>query len=307
MTFQLPISLAGATPMTTPPPVGTVRRGELLVDAQSRTIWLGVDASIDPAEAILISDINLTFSTIQDVYDTLLATINSGLAGKANAAHTHAISDVTGLQAALNSVSSVPPYTIIVYAGALANIPAGFVQCLGQTIPIPGGGFYVVPNLQDRFVMASGPTYPHLTVGGAFANYIPTLGGGAHSHTAVTAGWALTVAQMPYHAHAVYDPVHSHNVNDPGHVHGYQGGGYTIGNIFAGGSAGQFDNYGQFATTDQRGTGIYLSGSQSGVGIYGEGGGQAHQHGIQAEGDHVHWIQMTPPPYYALAFIMKLP
>ena len=40
----------------TPPAPGSTTPGDLYVDLQSRTMWLGVDPAVDPAEAVLISD-----------------------------------------------------------------------------------------------------------------------------------------------------------------------------------------------------------------------------------------------------------
>ena len=50
--------MAGLALLAAPPPappVGTIKRGELLVDAQTRALWLGVDATLDPKQALLIS------------------------------------------------------------------------------------------------------------------------------------------------------------------------------------------------------------------------------------------------------------
>ena len=39
------------------PPPGSANAGDLYVDLQSRTLWLGVDPAVDPAAFVLISDI----------------------------------------------------------------------------------------------------------------------------------------------------------------------------------------------------------------------------------------------------------
>ena len=49
-------------PAATPPAVVTI--GDLYVDAQSQALWLGVDVSVDPAGAIIVSDYVYTLELI---------------------------------------------------------------------------------------------------------------------------------------------------------------------------------------------------------------------------------------------------
>lgn len=109
-------------------------------------------------------------------------------------------------------------------------------------------------------------------------------------------GHALTVNEMPSHAHGVSDGGHSHGVNDPGHSHGVNDPGHThpipgdlptseahFNSIAANHGA---SNYTQFTSLSNStgisiqgsGTGIWLSGSGANIGIQATGGNAAHGH-----------------------------
>lgn len=119
--------------------------------------------------------------------------------------------------------------------------------------------------------------------------------------TFTTDGRALTVGQMPVHAHGVNDPGHGHGVNDPGHAHGASASVNDPGHLHAvyfnngsnqiRGVGGPVGPGGLSTTTDRAwtgisvgvsvhgaGTGIWLSPSGTGIGIQNNGGGQAHDH-----------------------------
>ncbi|SAK15847.1 hypothetical protein UA18_01394 [Burkholderia multivorans] len=112
-------------------------------------------------------------------------------------------------------------------------------------------------------------------------------------------GHAITVAEMPSHAHGVSDPGHSHGVSDPGHSHGVNDPGHahsigfekfniSLNDIGMGTWTGARNLNGN---TDSSGTGIWLSTSGTGIGIYGSGtnigiqangGNAAHNHTYRA-------------------------
>lgn len=83
---------------------------------------------------------------------------------------------------------AMPSGGIIIWSGAIVDIPAGWVLCNGSS-----GS----PDLRNRFVMGAGDTY---AVGAT---------GGATTHT-------LTVAEMPAHSHGVTDPGHTHSAYSQG-------------------------------------------------------------------------------------------
>ncbi|MBR0668784.1 hypothetical protein GXW71_30825 [Roseomonas hellenica] len=177
----------------------------------------------------------------------------------------------------------VPVGLIAMWSGAENAVPAGWALCDGSN---------GTPNLRDKFIMASGPTRPVNSTGGANSVAVATDAQGFHAHTGVTAPHAITEGQMPSHSHGVFDPGHGHaapgaylgpynGVNaDSGHVSGVSFSFYTAGPLPAG----------------------------TGISIAGAGGNQAHAHGIVADGNHAHNVTVpTVPVYYSLAFIMKKP
>jgi microcystin-dependent protein len=158
--------------------------------------------------------------------------------------------------------SGIPRGGVILWAGAVADVPTGWALCDGSN---------GTPDLRDRFVVGAGNSYAQWATGGA-ANVTPA---GSVSNT--TAGGTVgdtTLAewQMPYHNHGVLAQ------SNPGW--GSSGGTTTI---FGNGSA--------LPATDYRGS------------------NGAHNHGFTGTA-HGHTFTGTQhgniPPYYALAYIMKL-
>lgn len=190
----------------------------------------------------------------------------------------------------------VPVGGILIWSGSSASIPAGWVLCDGGTYSkLDGSGNITTPNLKDRFVVGAGATYAVGASGGAVS----------HTHTISVAGTSLTQAQIPNLGITINDPGHNHGVNDPGHAHTIPGPVYGPGGknsaFFTSGGIGPSWTSPQ---TDGSGTGIWLSGSYTGISAYtnSTGGGVGQAHGHTASSD---W-QGTLPPYYALCYIMKL-
>jgi hypothetical protein len=293
-------------PMATPPPPGTIQRGELLVDAQTRTLWLGVDATLDPTMALLVSDIVGMQNQIDALEAELRSYIDAEVAKRALLVHQHSWQDITSGTPPASTAGSVPALCIIMYSGSLATIPTGYVICDGTNN---------TPDLREKFVMGYSSNYPYKTTGGTISSgAITTSNAGNHSHGGATVGHAITWGQMPWHDHGVADPGHAHSVADYGHQHLYTRGNYVYGNIYSGGSAQWHDvgaaNGGGYDAwsggANQNFIGIY--GAATGIGIYGAGGNEAHAHTIYADGGHTHTVTMSGlPPYFTLAFLMKLP
>lgn len=175
---------------------------------------------------------------------------------------------VTASQSALNS--PLPSGIIVMWSGATA--PAGWALCDGTN---------GTPDLRNRFVVAAGTTYPLNTTGGSTTS--SAAGGhthteaaaGGHNHTGVVGGTALTIAQMPAHSH---DYTY-----------------YRGPNVSSGGGAQPYALNAVTGTTTSAGSGA------------------AHDHTIATDGSHSHTINAvadhthtTTPPYYALAYIMKI-
>lgn len=168
--------------------------------------------------------------------------------------------EVTASQDVLNN--PFPAGAIVLWSGAIADIPTGWVLCDGANS---------TPDLRNRFVVGAGDAYTVAATGGAQNVTGTTDVKGNHSHGGATASHALTIAQMPAHSHTT-------------HV--------THGDIFDGGPYSKVARY-----SDS------LNGKQTST----QGGSEGHSHGIGSDGAHSHSVTIdNRPPYYALAYIMKL-
>lgn len=219
--------------------------------------------------ATYISDLNSSFPLSTDTVsqsDDHLRLIKAAI----KATFPNVNSPVTATPSSLNS--PIPAGIIAMWSGLISAVPTGWGLCDGTS---------GTPNLRDRFIVGAGTTYAIGDTGGSLVSG----SGGAHTHTEATAGGhshgaatgatALTIAQMP---------VHDHDYT------------YYRGSQNASGGGSQY-----YATTE-------LTGSTTPV-----GSGETHTHSITAEAAHSHTINSvgdhthsTVPPYFALAFIMKL-
>ena len=77
---------------------------------------------------------------------------------------------------------AIPPGTIVMWSGALADIPQGWKLCDGTN---------GTPDLRDRFIVGAGSGYSVGATGGL-------------------AQVTLALQQMPVHTHGVTDPGHAH-------------------------------------------------------------------------------------------------
>lgn len=157
---------------------------------------------------------------------------------------------VTSVGYAFSAGNGVPKGGVIMWSGAVDQIPAGWALCDGVERTLSDGSKITPPNLKDRFIMGAGGGY---AVGAS---------GGEATHI-------LTVNEMP---------THSHGVADPGHQHAYKNGSDTT-------------SAGYAANTNNGQPSQYTENATTGISINNVGGGNAHN---------------NLPPYYALAFIMKL-
>ena len=137
---------------------------------------------------------------------------------------------------------SVPSGVITMWSGAIADIPTGWALCNGQN---------GTPNLLDRFIIAAGNNSAPGDTGGAET----------HTHGITVDATALSIDQMPNHAHS-------------------------------------FGPYGQIVAAGNERTGMPEGGSYSYSGK--QGGGLGHVHSASSGS------ASNIPPYYALAYIMKL-
>ena len=171
---------------------------------------------------------------------------------------------------------------IVIWSGLVTSIPISWQLCDGTN---------GTPDLRNRFVVSAGSAYSVNSTGGSL-NHIHT----AEGSTGFT---ALSTSQMPAHSHGVNDPTHAHGVSDPGHNHGVGTDGYfQTGGNFGQQIPGASEVYG----STYRATGIGIIGSPTYISIASTGGGAGHNHSISTTIANASNL----PPYYALAYIMKI-
>ena len=163
----------------------------------------------------------------------------------------------------------LPKGTIVAWTGDKA--PEGWALCNGQN---------GTPNLQGRFIFGWNPAGgKHPKVPGADYNQINGVGGNQIHQ--------LSGAEMPVHSHGMNEAGnHAHTLNSDWKV-------LDPGSYFR-----RMDD-GKYNSVDTGGGGGILP-----LNRFGTTAGGNHTHGIHnAGGNEVHTIM---PPYYVLAYIMKL-
>lgn len=226
--------------------------------------------------ATYISDLNSSFPLSTDTVsqsDDHLRLIKAAI----KATFPNVNSPVTATPSSLNS--PIPAGLIAMWSGLISAVPTGWGLCDGTS---------GTPNLRDRFIVGAGTTY---AVGDTGGSLVSGSGGahthteataGSHSHTSLTGATALTEAQLPAHSHTWSGTATAEDNN------------YTAGTKYL--KEGSTVANSSFTET----TSIVGSGEAHTHSISTEA---AHSHTINSVGDHTH---STVPPYFALAYIMKL-
>lgn len=304
--------------MPIPPAPGSAGPGELYVDLQSRALWLGVEASEDPAQAVLISDIEGIQPAINAAMVMANGYTDSLIATRAPLAHTHTASQVTDFAPAVEAVvNGIPgfnwvPRMIMMWSGSLAEIGvgglAGWALCDGSN---------GTPNLRDKFIIGAGNKPSGAQNSGANLS----LSGGIHTHTINPT--MLTLEQTPAHNHGGVTGAES-----VPHTHAFSAATSEAGEhshtVYRAGSSGGSNaardggNSSSGPQTSADGKHTHTVAGNTGPASAGHthaiptaGGGQGHTH-TMAGGGGTHTHDITPAqiretiPYYALAFIMKL-
>lgn len=180
---------------------------------------------------------------------------------------------VTATQAALNS--PFPTGGIIIWSGAIAAVPSGWLLCDG------GSG---TPDLRDRFVVGAGLGYVVGATGGNVTTTLTTANLPSHSHT-----FSGTTVGAGGHSHSGVTDTHG------GHAHTYQ---RRVGLGGGGGNDQDAGGFGDFSTG--------VAGAHAhGLAINAVGD---HTHTISGTTGAVGSAAAIEnrPPYYALAYIMKI-
>lgn len=183
----------------------------------------------------------------------------------------------------------VPVGGVILWSGLVSAIPVNWHLCDGTTV-----GSVVCPDLRSKFVIGVDShtgTYPEGSTGGAASQTVSSASDGAHSHGSATGAYALTIGDLP---------PHSHGISDPGHAH-------TLDNARSG-SIGVLSGNDNTAKAGSLGIPEAVSTDVSGVTVLNTGGGAGHSHSISSTGStHTHSVTTpTLPPYYALAYIIRV-
>ena len=176
------------------------------------------------------------------------------------------------VQTALGSIVAIPAGLISLWSGSIASIPAGWALCNGTS---------GTPDLRDRFVVGAGSTYAVNATGGS-ANAIVV----SHTHTGTTGN------QSADHSHT-FSGTTSFVGN---HVHSQVGV-----NAFAASNTGGL-GWASGATANTGGGGAHdhtYSGTTSGMSV-------SHNHAFTTDSAGSSGTNANLPPYYALAYIMKL-
>lgn len=184
------------------------------------------------------------------------------------------------------AATQLPRGIITMWSGATNAVPSGWALCDGNN---------GTPNLKDRFIVGAGQSYGVGNTGGNWTQ-TPSVWTNAAGTGINVAGTAITEAQMPWHTH-------SGSVGSDASI--------QVQDDIQSSSAGEWladDSFGSlgWAPSPIRKPLKEFSASLS---INGTGGSQPHYHGVTDNG-HAHTAAASAidvrPPYYALAFIMKL-
>lgn len=165
--------------------------------------------------------------------------------------------------------SLVPTGVIVLWSGSSTSIPAGWALC---------DGLNGTPDLRDRFVIGAGGSYVVGSTGGSADAVVVS-----HTHTTPDHTHTGTVASAGAHTHNVASG------DSVGSIIGYDYGT----NLFNSATSSSTGYVSHFGNTSSAGVHTHSLTINSG------GGGTSGSAGVSGVGKNL-------PPYYALAYIMKL-
>lgn len=184
------------------------------------------------------------------------------------------------------AATQLPRGIITMWSGATNAVPSGWALCDGNN---------GTPNLKDRFIVGAGQSYGVGSTGGNITQ-TPSVWTNAAGTGIQVAGTAINESQMPWHTH-------SGSVGSDASI--------QVQDSTQSSSAGEWLADDSFGSVGWSPSPIRkpLKEFSASLSISGTGGNQPHYHGVTDNG-HAHTAAASAidvrPPYYALAFIMKL-
>lgn len=269
----------------------------------------------NPGKIIKGTEIDTELTAIASAISSKADTNSPSLTGTATAptaalgTNTTQLANTAFVQAALSAL--IPTGVITLWSGSIASIPSGWALCNGSN---------GTPDLRDRFVVGAGTTYAVGATGGSATSTLTTNELPAHTHSLSASG---TTAASGDHTHSFSGTTSTQSAD---HVH--SGTTATAGTHTHTESA--VDNFDGSQTLIGGSTPIggYRQTSSAGAHnhTFTTGGVSAnHTHDFSGvtsavSATHTHSVTVTGtsgstgsgaaftnlPPYYALAYIMKL-
>lgn len=96
---------------------------------------------------------------------------------------------MTSVAYALKAADAIPKGVIVMWSGAVNQIPEGWALCDGVPRTLSDGSTVTPPNLKDRFVLGAGGTYAVASIGGASTVDINHTHNDDHNHSGNTDNW----------------------------------------------------------------------------------------------------------------------
>lgn len=290
--------------LNTPPVLGTHATTKQYVDELYNTFpyYMLPTASADITGGIRIGS-SLTIdeeeicTTIQDIRPTASPTFANVVVSNAPTQNTHAAN-----KAYVDEQGGLPIGGIIMWSGV--SVPNRWALCDGTN---------GTPDLRNKFIIGASDIYT-LNSNNNLTS-ATTSASGAHSHDITVGGTSLTSSQLPQHRHTFNDVwLIADDVGGTVNLDGSTGrpardaNGNPVDNFaMVGSTYGQYPLIRPYNDTNLDGgtndNGIYTVANKTDT----SGSGQSHTHTATSASaaNHTHTVS-TIPPYYALAFIMKI-